>query len=324
MRVLVTGGSGFIGGAVAERLAADHTVLGLSRSEAGDDKVRARGAEPVRGDLLTLSPGDLPPCDAVVHCAAWVEPWGTREDYWRANVEGTDRVVAAARAAGARRLVHISTEAVLWHGQPLRDVDESYPYPDATPYLYAETKAEAERRVRAANEPGGLETVVLRPRLVWGPGDGTIVPAIREMVDKGAFVWLDGGRAVTSTTHVDNLVHAVELALEKGRGGEVYFVTDGETTDFRRFLVPLLAAHGVVLPERSLPSLLVRPAAALLEGAWRRLGLRRPPPLTRHAVDLMCCDCTVRDDKARRELGYAPVVTVEAGLRALADARPPG
>jgi nucleoside-diphosphate-sugar epimerase len=138
------------------------------------------------------------------------------------------------------------------------------------------------------------------------------------MVERGAFVWLDGGRAVTSTTHIDNLVEGVVLALEKGRPGEIYFVTDGPTTTFERFLVPLMAAHGVTLPERSLPSWLARPAAALVEGAWRRLHLPGRPPLTRHAVDLLCCDCTVRDDKARRELGYAPVVTVEDGLRALA------
>ena len=82
-----------------------------------------------------------PACDAVVHCAAWVEPWGSREDYWRANVEGTDRLLAAARSAGAARFLHMSTEAVLWRGQHLRDVDETHPYPDRTPYLYAETKA---------------------------------------------------------------------------------------------------------------------------------------------------------------------------------------
>lgn len=317
-RILVTGASGFIGGAIAEHLADDHEVLGLSRSEASDERVRARGAEPVRGDLLSLEPTSIPACDAVVHCAAYVEPWGERHEYWRANVEGTDRVLAAARACGARRFVHISTEAVLWRGQHLRDVDETHPYPDSTPYLYAETKAEAERRVVAANAPDAFETVVVRPRFVWGPGDRTLVPEAKEMVEKGAFVWLDQGRAMTSTTHIDNLVHGAKLALERGHGGEIYFLTDGPTTSFREFLVPLMAAHGVELPQRSLPSWLARPAAALVERTWRSLRLGGRPPLTRHAVDLLCCDCTLRDDKARRELGYEPVTRVEDGLRALA------
>lgn len=320
MQVFVTGASGFVGGAIAARLVHEgHAVSALSRSQRSDAAIRDRGAGPVRGDLLELAEGDLPACDAVVHCAARVEPWGRRDDYWRANVEGTDRVLAAARAAGARRFVHISTEAVLWRGQHLRDVDETHPYPHSTPYLYAETKAEAERRVVAANQAGRFETVVVRPRFVWGPGDRTLVPEAREMVEKGAFVWLDGGRARTSTTHIDNLVEGVVRALEKGRGGEIYFVTDGPTTDFKSFLAPLLAAHGIEPPGRSLPSWVARPAAALVEALWRGLRLSGRPPLTRHAVDLLCCDCTLRDDKARRELGYAPVVTVEEGLQALAS-----
>ena len=101
---------------------------------------------------------------------------------------------------------------------------------------------------------------------------------------------------------------------------EVYFVTDGHTTDFKTFLVPLLRAHGVELPERSLPSWLARPVAVVIEGVWRALRLRGEPPLTRHAVGLMRCDCTLRDDKARKELGYEPVIDVEEGLRRLASA----
>ncbi len=319
-RIFVTGASGFIGGAVARRLSADHEVLAMSRSERSDAIIRTLGATPVRCDLESLAVGELPSCDTVIHCAAYVEPWGTRKQFWRVNVDGTDRVLEASRAAGARRFIHISTEAVLWRGQHLRDVDESYPYPRSTPILYSETKAEAERHVLAANLPGEFDVIVLRPRFVWGPGDTTLVPAARKMVEKGAFVWLDGGRARTSTTHVYNLVHAVTLSLDRGRGGEVYFVTDGPTTDFKTFLVPLLGAHGIELPERSLPSWLARPVAAVVESLWRALRLRGEPPLTRHAVGLMCCDCTLRDDKARKALGYEPVIDVEEGLRRLASA----
>ncbi|MGH0030725.1 MAG: NAD-dependent epimerase/dehydratase family protein [Myxococcota bacterium] len=316
MDVFVTGASGFIGGAIAAELARTHRVWAMSRSAASDAAVEKLGAVAVRCDLATLEPGALPACDAVVHCAARVEPWGSRDDYWDANVLGTDRLLAAARAAGAKRFLHMSTEAVLWRGQHLRDVDETCPYPEKTPYLYAETKAEAERRVLAANAPG-FATVALRPRFVWGPGDRTLVPEVKEMVAKGAFVWLDGGRARTSTTHIANLVHGATLALAKGRGGEAYFVTDGEIHDFRSLLTRLLAAHGVALPDRSLPAFVARPAAALVEGLRRTLRIASQPPLVRHAVDLMCCDCTLDDTKARRELGYAPVVPFEEGMRQL-------
>lgn len=319
MDVYVTGASGFIGGAIARDLARDHAVHAMSRSGSSDEAIRALGARPVRGDLTTLGPGDLPALDAVVHCAAWVEPWGTREQFWTANVEGTSRVLAAARAAGARRFIHISTEAVLWHGQHMRGVDESEPYPASTPYLYSETKAEAERRVLAAAD-ADFVAIALRPRFVWGPGDRTLAPEIAEMARSGAFVWLDGGRARTSTTHVANLVHAARLALEQGRGGEAYFVTDGEVSDFRSFLPRMMAAHGVTLPDRTLPGWVARPAATLVEGLWRALRLQSKPPLTRHAVDLMCCDAVLDDSKARRELGYAPVVSVDRGLEELEKA----
>jgi len=317
MKLFVTGASGFIGGAIARAMAADHEVFAMSRSTKSDDAIRALGATPIRADLASLAEGDIPACDAVVHCAAFVEPWGTRELTWKMNVEGTSRTLAAARAAGARRFLHMSTEAVLWHGQDLVDVDETYPYPTRTPYLYSESKAEAERRVVAANEPGVFETLSLRPRFVWGPGDQTLAPEIAEMVSKGAFLWIDHGRARTSTTHIANLVHGARLVLERGAAGGIYFVTDGEATSFRAFLPEMMKAHHVELGTRSIPSAIARPAAAIIEGVWRTLRLPSAPPVTRHAIDLMCCECTLDISKIRRELGYEPVISVADGLRQL-------
>ena len=291
----------------------------MSRSDNSDKRIKELEAEPVRCDLATLEPGDIPDCDAVVHCAAYVESWGTRELTWQINVEGTQRTLNAARAAGARRFLHMSTEAVLWRGQHLVDVGEDRPYPEHTPYLYAETKAEAERLVRQAIREDGMETVMLRPRFVWGPGDQTLAPEIKTMVDKGAFMWIDGGRARTSTTHIDNLVHSAKLVLESGTGGEAYFVTDDEVRSFREFLPELMNAYGVELGERSIPSAIARPAAILIEGIWRALRLSSTPPLTRHAIDLMCCDCILSIDKIKKELGYQPVVSVVNGLRQLQE-----
>jgi len=319
MRIFITGASGFIGGAIAQAMTTDHEVLAMSRSDKSDLRVKELGATPIRCDLATLEPGGIPDCDAVVHCAAYVESWGTREQTWQINVEGTERTLNAARAAGARRFLHMSTEAVLWRGQDLVDVSEDHPYPDSTPYLYSETKAEAERLVRAANQNGGMETVMLRPRFVWGPGDQTLAPEIKAMVEKGAFMWIDGGRARTSTTHIDNLVHGAKLVLERGTGGEAYFVTDGEVRSFREFLPELMKAYGVELGDRSMPSLIVRPAATLTEGIWRTFKLSGTPPITRHAIDLMCCDCILKIDKIENELGYKPVVSVIEGLRQLKE-----
>ena len=316
MRIVMTGASGFIGGAIARKFGSEHEILAMSRSEKSDLAIKDLGAEPVRCDLATLEPGDLPECDAAIHCAAYVESWGTREQTWQINVEGTRRTLNAATAAGARRFLHMSTEAVLWRGQDLVGVDEDHPYPDQTPYLYSESKAEAERLVRAFDQDK-METVILRPRFVWGPGDQTLAPEIETMADRGGFMWLDGGKARTSTTHIDNLVHGAKLVLESGRRGEIYFVTDGEVRSFREFLPELMQAYGVELGDRSLPAALVRPLAALVEGTWRLLHLSSTPPLTRHAVDLMCCDCILSIEKIRNELGYKPVLSVAEGLARL-------
>jgi len=319
MRIFITGASGFIGGAIAQAMKSEHEVLAMSRSDRSDQRIKELGAEPVRCDLATLEPGDIPDCDAVVHCAAYVESWGTRETTWQINVEGTERTLNAARTAGARRFLHMSSEAVLWRGQDLIDVSEDHPYPNRTPYLYSETKAEAERLVRAANQNGAMETIMLRPRFVWGPGDQTLAPEITAMVEKGAFMWIDGGRARTSTTHIDNLVHGAKLVLEGGTGGEAYFVTDGEVRSFREFLPELMKAYGVELGDRSMPSAIVRPAAMLAEGIWRTFKLSGAPPITRHAIDLMCCDCILKIDKIEKDLGYKPVVSVVDGLRQLKE-----
>lgn len=194
MKIFVTGGSGFIGGHLIEALAKRHVVRALARSDAAAAKVVGYGAFAVRADLDTLGASDLEGCEVVVHCAARAEEWGTRAEFWTANVDGTKRVLAAAQNAKVRRLVHIGTEAALFDGHDLVDIDETEPYPKKQKYLYSETKAEAERLVLAANS-AKFETLSLRPRLVWGPRDTSVLPAVLAMAKEGRFVWLDKGRA---------------------------------------------------------------------------------------------------------------------------------
>ena len=316
MRIFVTGASGFIGSHVARTLSRSHEVLAMARSEASEAQVRALGATPVRCALGDVRPGHLDGVDVVVHCAARAEDWGTRQQFWEANVDGTRQLLEASRTAGVRRFVHIGTEAALFDGGDLEAVDETRPYPQRHRFLYSESKAEAERLVLAANTPT-LTTLSLRPRLVWGPGDRSVLPALLDTVERGAFAWIDGGRARTSTTYVANVVHAVELALERGEGGHAYFVADAGELTMREFLTRLVATRGVTLPDRSMPGWLLRPLARVVEWLWALLRPGRRPPITSLAVELMSRTVTVRTDAARRELGYAPVVTVEEGLVAL-------
>lgn len=317
MHIFITGGSGFVGGHLIEALTAEgHRVSALSRSDASAARVRGYGAVPVRGDLACPPVEALRSADAVIHCAALAEEWGTRAQFFAANVEGTARMLAAARAAAVRRFVHIGTEAAFFTGHDLIDIDETQPYPSRQRYLYSETKAEAERRVLAASGPD-LVTLSIRPRLVWGPRDATVLPAMLRMARAGSFAWIEGGRARTSTTHVHNLVHAVTLALHQGRPGSAYFVADDGQRTLREFLSALAASQGVTLPARSLPGWVARPLSAAVEGAYRLLGLPGTPPLTRFAIAMMSRTVTVRTDRARAELGYVPILNVADGLRAL-------
>ena len=316
MEIFVTGASGFIGGAIAKALSTTHNVRAMSRSERSDEHLRALGATPMRSELGAVKLEHLAGCEVVIHCAAFVKQWGTREHFWGTNVDGTAQLLQVARQAGITRFIHVGTEAALFHGQDMREIDETYPYPTHTPFLYPETKAAAEKLVLDANAPG-FETLSLRPRFVWGPGDQTILPVVKKMVNAGMFMWIDQGRAHTSTTHIANFVHAVMLALSHGRGGQAYFITDDSTTTVREFLTALLKTQELTPSNASIPGQLARTLAAILESVWNLLRLKTEPPLTRFAAAMASSECTIRIDKARAELHYAPVITRDEGLAEL-------
>ena len=322
MQIFVTGASGFVGGAFVDSVRGKHDIRAMSRSGSSDARIRDLGATPVRTSLGTVTADQLAGCEAIVHCAAFVEEWGPWSEYWRVNVEGTKQLLGVAKRAGVRRFIHIGTEAALFRGQHLDHVDEKYPLAFNSPFPYSRTKAFAEKAVREANDrTGGFTTIVVRPRFVWGPGDETLLPVIRSMAEKGQFVWIDGGRHKTSTTYIGNLSYAIELALTNGRGGEPYFVLDGEPVEFRGFLTQLAAAAGFELKGRELPGWLVRAVALISENIWRGFRLPGKPPITRIAAAIMSRDCILSDAKARGEMGYQPPFTIDAGLAALAASR---
>ena len=278
----VTGGSGFIGGALIRRLVAGGCeVRALARSDRSAAAVSELGAEPVRGDLedvgaMTAGAGGSA---VAFHLAAFVAQWGTREQFRQGNVEGTRNALDACRAAGVPRFVHCGTEAAILAGRPLVNADESAPLRPDSPALYSATKAEAERLVRDAAAEG-FETVVLRPRFVWGKGDTTLLPEIAAATEAGRFAWVAGGTHLTSTTHVENVVEGLLLAGEKGRPGEAYFVTDGAPVVFREFISEMLEARGVTPPTRSVPA-----AGGGRHRPGRRAGVARAAAWRRAAAD---------------------------------------
>ena len=314
-RAFVTGGSGFVGGKLIDRLRGEGVeVRALARSDASAQAVADRGADPVRGDVNDVEAmrEGARGCEFFFHAAAKVEDWGEPAEFERINVQGTRDALTASAEAGVRRFVHVGTEAALMAGQPLVNVSELAPLRPDSPVLYSCTKAKAEQAVRDADRDG-FETVVVRPRFVWGKGDTTLLPTLAEAVRSGQFRWIGGGRQRTSTTHVDNAVEGLWLGATKGRAGGVYFVTDGEPVVFRDFVTRMLRTQGVEPPDKRVPLTVARALAGGLERVWRR----GRPPLTRLAVWVSALECTIDDSRARVELGYRPVRSIDDGLAEL-------
>jgi nucleoside-diphosphate-sugar epimerase len=316
MRILVTGGSGFLGTRlVARLLASGHHVLALARSAPSRQKLAAMGASPVPGDLES-GPLELPPVDAVVHAAAHFHFAGPRAHYFRTNLDGTRTLLDAGARAGAKTFVYVSAAGIIMddRGSPVRRADESAPTQPRSFSPYLASKSQAEAAVLAASRPG-FRTVALRPPAIWGPGD-MWSRELPKAIAAGRFGFIDHGRYAYSTCHVDNVIEAIECALDRGAGGRAYFINDPETLTFRDLVHMVASLEGLSIDRlRSMPYRLAFFAGRVLEGLWaltRRVG---DPPLSRSMVRMIGREFTTDDAAARRELGYEGKTLLADGLR---------
>ncbi|WP_405493394.1 NAD-dependent epimerase/dehydratase family protein [Nocardia sp. NBC_00511] len=329
MKVLVTGASGFLGGALTRRLVRDgeHEVSMLVRRTSNlrdlasvRDRVR-----PVIGDLG--DPDSLESAvtgvDVVFHSAARVDERGTHARFLAENTTATARLLAAARTGGAQRFVFISSPSALMDrdGGDQIDIDESVPYPRRYLNHYCETKAAAERLVLAANTPG-FTACALRPRAIWGAGDRS-GPIIR-LLDRaaaGTLPDLSGGRTVlASLCHVDNIVEAaIAAAASENVGGKPYFIADAEQTDVWGFLAQLATELGYPAPDRRLDPRLVGLIVTAIENLRRipYVAERWTPPLSRYSVAVMTRSGTYDTAAATRDFGYRPVMDRDTGMAEL-------
>lgn len=313
--ILVTGATGFLGGALTRAL--------LSRGL----RVRALGRNPQKCALLgslgsEVSVADfgdraaiIAACagvDTVVHAGALSAPWGPAHEFHRANVVGTENLLAGCLHHQVRRLVHISSPSVTFNGRDQHGLVESAPYPRRQTSSYSSTKKLAEDLVNAASRQG-LETVILRPKAIFGPGDTALLPRILAAAKAGRLVQIGDGKNLVDLTYVDNVVHAILLAIAApGVGGRTFIITNDEHVRLWALLRQVLDHFGVPPPARRISPRLALFAALLME-AWARVD-GREPALTRYSAMVLARTQTYDISAARRYLGYAPIVSVAEGL----------
>lgn len=319
MTILITGGGGFLGRSIAKAL----RERGLAvRSLARNDypQLAALGVEQLRGDIadadavLRAAVG----CEAVFHVAALVEMWGPYERFFATNVLGTRHVIAACVAQRVPKLIYTSTPSVVHGGDAVAGVDESAPYPEHFEAHYPATKAIAEREVLAANSPT-LATCAIRPHLVWGPGDSSMLPRVLAKARSGRVRHI-GEPQTIDACYIDNAVDAHLAAFDRlvpGGGppaGKAYFITQGEPLSGHDFLDQLLDAAGLPKITKTIgvgPAML---AARVAERVWTTLRLRGEPPITRFVVSQLSTAHWYDIGAAKRELGYVPRVSHAEGM----------
>lgn len=320
MRILVTGGTGFVGSHLARVLsAAGHevTIIGRNRyrNPIGPFPVRFVRTEVTDRPRLDELCRD---CDFVYHAAALSSPWGAWEHFQSANVLGTQNVADACRQQNVARLVHVSSTAIFFQFQDRMDIGDTDPLPKRFCCHYARSKADAEGVIRKA-VASGLNAITIRARAIFGPGDNSLLPRLIRAAQRGRLRQIGDGTNRLDMTFVDNLVAALLLAARHGEAGSVCTITNGEPVALWPLLNEILPEFGVTKPLRRVPYRVAVAAAGLLEAGHHLLRPTDEPAMTRYSVGLLAKNQTFDQQAAERVLGYKPIVSMKEGVRETID-----
>jgi nucleoside-diphosphate-sugar epimerase len=326
MKILVTGGGGFLGQAICSRLV-NRGLSVVSFNRGLYPGLAALGVRQVQADLANFdalaeaSAG----VDAIFHVGAKAGAWGSFRDYFDANVRGTRNVLAACRLNDVRTLVYTSTPSVTHHAStPVVGLSEAK-VPLATGFKawYPATKRIAEEAVLEANG-AALSTVALRPRLIWGPGDNHLLPRMVERAKAGRLRFVGDGQNKIDTTYIDNAAQAHLDAFDALHGhagarcaGKAYFISNGEPKPISEIVNGLLRAAGAPIVKELMPFRAAYWIGAAMEAAWTVLPLKGEPLMTRFLAEQLSTTHFYDITAARRDFGYQPRVSVIEGLRQL-------
>lgn len=319
MKVLVTGGGGFIGKALVKQLIREgHTVRSLSRNYYPE--LREIGVEEVIADLQDQDSviKALSGMEVVFHVGAKADIWGSLKEFYGVNVNGTLNVIKACRFNRIRYLIFTSSASVVFDGSSIEGMNEDLSYPSSPISPYTQTKALAEQAVLKANS-ADLITLSLRPHLVWGPGDMHILPRIIEQARAGKLRIIGDGTNLIDTTYIDNAVSAHICGLKalidnKEANGKAYFISNGEPVLLWEMVNELLKVNGMKRISKKIPVGVAIPFAAILEIIHKILFIKSPPRLTRFLVHELASSHWFDITAARKQLGYNPDVSIKEGL----------
>jgi nucleoside-diphosphate-sugar epimerase len=328
MKIFITGGGGFLGQAIGRRLVErGHQVVSYNRGLY--PALAALGVRQVQGDLSNfeaLADASIG-SDAIFHVGAKAGAWGSFQEYFDANVRGTNHVLAACRMNGIRTLVYTSTPSVTHRAtQPVVGGNEkNAPPADGFKAWYPATKRVAEEHVLGANDKE-LATVALRPRLIWGPGDNQLLPRLVDRASKGRLRFVGDGQNKIDTTYIDNAAQAHLDAFDALHGksdarcaGKAYFISNGEPKSVAEIVNGLLRAAGAPTVDKTLPFRAAYVLGGALETLYTVLRLKGEPPMTRFLAEQLSTTHFYDISAARRDFGYQPKVSILEGLKQLAD-----
>ena len=323
MKVLITGGGGFLGSHLARRLFGrgdDVTVLGRSTFPQFDKSIHCVQVDIRNRDTLTRA---LKGQAVVFHTAAIPGIWGNYNEFYQTDVVGTSNVIAACRTQNVKKLIYTSSPSVVFGQEDIEGVDESAPYPKTYLCHYPKTKAMAEQQVMQANGTA-LATVCLRPHLIWGPGDPHLVPRLIERARRNKLVRVGNGMNRVDMIYIDNAVEAHVQACDRLEpegdvAGNCYFVSDGKPVVLWNWIDDVLRKLGLPPAERSVSFEMATLLGTLLEGIYGLLRVKTEPPMTRFLAAQLATSHYFNISRARRDFGYNPVVSLEEGMDRLVE-----